>query len=196
MFSGYQHTRESAIPAPFRPSVKKAFHAPKSKKAAFKGRERGRYDTRRISSAPGAVFTLLLAASGLFLQYISARSKEVPPYIAEYRAPGAPVDDVEAPAADTGTEPAIGQPGDDSYSPEKATEPRPGNAGDENAAEGGLPETQADYQRALQEEDNQVNACRLLLFIVCGVCLSGAVQFLSGYHIRKAQTQRVAAMWR
>ena len=128
---------------------------------------------RKISFVLGSIFTLLLVASGLFLflQYNSAKNEEVPPPdIAEYRVPGAPAEGVEPPMAEAGEEPGIGLPGDESLSPEGAPGSESSNVGEENAAERTeLAEAQADYQRALDDKDKQVNAYRLLLFIICGV---------------------------
>jgi hypothetical protein len=128
---------------------------------------------RKVFFALGVIFTLLLVASGLFLflQYNSAKNEEVqPPDIAEYRAPDAPVDDAESAAAETGTESAFGQPGDEPYSPERTPGSESSNVGEESAAEmTELAEAQTEYQKALEDKDKQVNAYRLLLFIICGV---------------------------
>lgn len=128
---------------------------------------------RKVFFALGTMFILLLVASGLFLflQYDSAKNEEVlPPDIAEYTAPDAPVDDSESVAAETGTESSIGQPGDEPYYPERTPGSESSNVGEETAAERTeLAEAQTEYQKALDDKDKQVNAYRLLLFIICGV---------------------------
>lgn len=128
---------------------------------------------RKVFFALGVIFTLLLVATGLFLflQYDSAKNQEVlPPDIAEYQAPDAPVDDADAPAGEAGSEPALGQPGEELYSPQGIPESESSNVGEESAVERTeLAEAQAEYQKALEDKDNQVNAYRLLLFIVCGI---------------------------
>ena len=128
---------------------------------------------RKVFFALGAIFTLLLVASGLFLflQYDSAKNQEVlPPDIAEYQAPEAPADDTGPTAGETGPEPALGQPGEDVYSPEGIPESESSNVGEESAVERTeLAEAQTEYQKALEDKDRQVNAYRLLLFIICGI---------------------------
>jgi len=117
---------------------------------------------RKVFFALGTIFTLLLVASGLFLflQYDSAKNQEVlPPHIAEYTAPDAPVDDPESAVAETGTESSIGQPGDELYYPERTPGSESSNVGEEPPAERTeLGEAQTEYQKALEDKDKQVNA--------------------------------------
>ena len=140
---------------------------------------------RKVFFALGVIFTLLLVATGLFLflQYDSAKNQEVlPPDITEYQAPDAPVDDADAPAGEASSEPALGQPGEELYSPQGIPESESSNVGEESAVERTeLAEAQAEYQKALEDKDNQVNAYRLLLFIICGIlALLALLSFIMG----------------
>ena len=149
---------------------------------------------RKVFFLLGSIFTLLLVVSGLFLflQYNSAKNEEVPPPdIAEYTAPDAPVDDSKSAAAETGTESSIGRPGDEPYSPERTSGSESSNVGEQNAAERTeLAEAQADYQRALDDKNKQVNAYRLLLFIICGVlALLALFSFILGIIYERPKRQ-------
>jgi hypothetical protein len=128
---------------------------------------------KKVFFALGTVFAVLLVSSGvfLFLQYNSAKNQEVtPPDIAEYQAPQAPAGEMETPIADGGDKSAVGQPGDDYYSPDNTAESQSNDVVEDNSVGGvELAEAQAEYQRTLDDKERQVDAYRLLLFVICGI---------------------------